>query len=208
MNIVKVKEWITWQEALNKKESIGGMGGWVVGQKWDEYLKDLIDPAKPYAEGIREAVLKDRIRWGGDWHQSDQYEGVPLFEDDTIGSFTYRAWGDILAAIWNTEKNWRRFSYNSFYMNRPDCMSNQKREEKEYVLYWNDDTLMWEAYKGEVLVKSYEFVDELIKEFYPKDFKEYPEGADIHTEIANFYASILASIPEESEKLKEERGDK
>lgn len=61
---------------------------------------------------LREQIIKLQIRSGGDWHQA---EGTPLFEDGTIGSFSYRAWGDLLAATWS-EEDQVGYSYMDFYM--------------------------------------------------------------------------------------------
>ena len=41
---------------------------------------------------------------------------TPVFDDGTVGSFSFRAWGDLMAAIWNTEENTNKYSYMDFYM--------------------------------------------------------------------------------------------
>ena len=64
-----------------------------------------------YAEAIRRAVLKDKLRWTGREHQ--QF-GTPRFSDGTVGSFTFRAWGDIMAAIWSEEED-KDYNYMNFY---------------------------------------------------------------------------------------------
>lgn len=54
------------------------------------------------------------IREGGDWHQSDAC-GCPVFSDGTTALFSYRAWGDIMAAIWS-EHDGKDYGYMDFYM--------------------------------------------------------------------------------------------
>jgi hypothetical protein len=110
---VTVVDWISYEESESKHESIGGMGGWVDGQGWPEFIADIADTHRPYYEALRSAIVANRVKCGGDAHQDSM---VPVFSDGTVGSFSYRGWGDLLAAIWNTEDGGSR-SYMSFYMN-------------------------------------------------------------------------------------------
>jgi hypothetical protein len=41
---------------------------------------------------------------------------TPVFDDGTVGGFSFRAWGDLLAAVWNTAEGTTKYSYMSFYM--------------------------------------------------------------------------------------------
>lgn len=110
MNI-EVIDWLSYDEAHKKTESIGGSGGFFAeGMRWQDYIDELKPEQIPYAEAIRRAVVKNNIRDTGPWHQQ---QGVPLFNDETVGTFTFRAWGDIMAAIWSTEEN-KDYSYNSY----------------------------------------------------------------------------------------------
>ncbi len=115
---MKVIKWISEKESEGKKESIGGMGGWFnfkeTGLRWKDYIEIWQDIAKPYAGAIRESVVKNKLRLTGNDHQYSG-SGVPLFEDDTIGSFSFRGWGDIMAAIWSEEEN-KDYNYMDFYM--------------------------------------------------------------------------------------------
>jgi hypothetical protein len=117
-----VIQWIPYAEADSHEENgLGGMGGWFhEGLRWSDYLDQmgLNDPAnnrtREYAESFRVDVVKCNIRHGADWHQHGP-AGVPLFADGTIATFSYRAWGDILAAIWSTADD-KNYSYMDFYM--------------------------------------------------------------------------------------------
>lgn len=120
----KVADWISWHEAQEKEEAIGGMGGFFnaglihpsqkdeVGMRWDDYINVWEDEAKPYAEAIREEVLEHGLKITGQGHQ---VSNVPLFDDGKVGCFSYRAWGDIMAAIWSEEED-KDYSYMDFYM--------------------------------------------------------------------------------------------
>lgn len=115
---MKVIEWIAYEDVGDRLDSIGGMGGWFnwkeKGKRWKDYIAYKSEEERPYAEAIRESVLELKIRAGGDWHQHSD-GGVPLFEDNTVGTFSYRAWGDIMAAIWSEAED-KDYTYMDFYM--------------------------------------------------------------------------------------------
>lgn len=98
----RVIRWIAYDDSGAYPESIGGMGGWVKGSGWDEYIDAIKEEYRPYYEALRKSIIELDIRRGGFWHQQSG-EGVPQFNDQTIGSFSMRAWGDLMASIWNTE---------------------------------------------------------------------------------------------------------
>lgn len=115
---MKVVDWIAWDVAVKLPENVlGGLGGWVKGETIDEYLDQEGFPpvAREYVEAIAREVVANNMRVGGDWHQDN---GVPLFDDGTVSTFSYRAWGDLMAAIWNTaeEGAGHGHSYMCFYM--------------------------------------------------------------------------------------------
>ena len=111
---MKVKEWISYNDARNYTDSIGGMGGFFSnGMRWSNYIERIADDYKPYYEAVRADVIEKKIRLTGDRHQYGD-AGVPLFEDDTVGTFSYRAWGDLMAAIWSEHEN-KDYSYMDFY---------------------------------------------------------------------------------------------
>lgn len=116
---MKVVKWIPYGEQKGLEEAFGGMGGWFnwteKGQRWKDYLAVWKEEVHPYIEAFREEVLRRELRVGADWHQYGP-GGVPVFEDGKYASFSYRAWGDIMAAIWS-EKEDRDYTYMDFYMN-------------------------------------------------------------------------------------------
>lgn len=124
---MKVIDWISNDAAEGKPEApIGGMGGWFgfkpktgehVAHTWADYLARWKEPARPYAEALRDAIVERRIWECGDWHQSESCTGVPLFEDGTVATFSFRAWGDLLAAVWS-EQLGRSYCYMDFYYAR------------------------------------------------------------------------------------------
>lgn len=123
--IHRVIRWENDENTSNKEISIGGLGGFfnaglihknqkeLVDMRWKNYVSSIKPDTIPYAEAIRESVLKNNIRFTGKEHQNSD-QGVPVFEDDTIGSFSFRAWGDIMAAIWSEEEN-KNYTYMDFY---------------------------------------------------------------------------------------------
>ncbi len=80
---------------------------------WTEYLE--LWPAEKYVyfEALRTSILERGAIKGQD-HQYGP-EGIPLFEDGTIASFSFRAWGDLLSAIYNTKIEERKWDYMDFY---------------------------------------------------------------------------------------------
>lgn len=115
----EVVVWITLRAAehgypVNICEWAGGYGD-TGALTWEEHLR-LLEPAKlaPYHDALRRAVLARNLRRGGDWHQNAP-DGIPVFDDGAIATFSYRAWGGLLAAIWRTETG-HPFRYLDFYM--------------------------------------------------------------------------------------------
>lgn len=110
---MKVRKWISREEIKDQEISIGGLGGWFKkGMRWEDYQDSLHKEVVPYAKAVRKSVVENEFRFGGDTHQESM---TPLFEDGTIGEFSFRAWGDLMAAIWSTEDG-RDYEYMSFYM--------------------------------------------------------------------------------------------
>ena len=123
---MRVIDWISSDVAEELTESFGGMGGWFgsgrnengahiwnAPHRWVDYLEKWKSEVHPYAEALRRSIVEHRIWESGDWHQNADV-GVPLFEDGTVAQFSFRAWGDLLAAVW-TEQLGRQYCYMDFY---------------------------------------------------------------------------------------------
>lgn len=109
---ITVERWISYAESDGMPESAGGIGGFFSpGMRWDDYAAEC--PGQ-YYEALRDAVIARKLKRGGDWHQQAD-DGVPVFSDGTIATFSYRAWGDLLAATWSTHEN-KDYEYFDFYM--------------------------------------------------------------------------------------------
>ena len=81
------------------------------------YIDTWSDEAKPYYEIIREHILANQIFRSGDWHQA---EGVPVFSDGTVAAMSMRAWGDMMASIYNTRFG-ASYSYWAFCVGFDDA---------------------------------------------------------------------------------------
>ena len=111
---MKVIDWISDAAAEDKTESVGWMGGWFDdGDRWADYLAAYGPAVHPYLEAIKDDVLASGRFINGGQHQNSP-RGVPLFEDDTVGRFSLRAWGDLMAAI-ATVKDGGDHHYMEFY---------------------------------------------------------------------------------------------
>lgn len=112
---IAVVNWIHWGDVDKSADDIGGLGGFFNnGMRWTDYLKEMPDTYAPHFEALREAIVERGLREGGDWHQNHP-EGVPIFSDGSVATFSYRAWGDLLAATWS-EHDGADYNYMSFYM--------------------------------------------------------------------------------------------
>lgn len=89
---------------------VGGWGGvFREGDRWNDYIANIGDTFVAHHEALRRAIIARGLRRGGDWHQNSQ-DGVPVFDDGAIGTFSFRAWGDLMAATW-AEEDGRDYSY-------------------------------------------------------------------------------------------------
>lgn len=90
--------------------------GHEVAPNWPAYIADYAAEWHPHLEAIRQSIIENKVWAGGDWHQ-DSAHGVPVLSGGHFMSCTWRGWGSLLAAVWNTELS-ERFTYLDFYMNR------------------------------------------------------------------------------------------
>lgn len=109
---LRVDRWVRYEDAPASAEEIGGLGGWFgVGDRWDTFIRGFNPDVAAHYEALRSDIVSRNIWKAGDWHQD---EGTPVFSDGWVGSFSFRAWGDLMAAIWSTELD-RDFCYMDFY---------------------------------------------------------------------------------------------
>jgi hypothetical protein len=106
---------VTYAESENFPESgLGGLGGFFdVGMRWEDYLNIWKEEHHPRLESLRTAIIKNNIRCTGAEHQVSTIS-CPVFEDGTCASYSYRAWGDLMAAVWSSHDN-TDYTYMSFY---------------------------------------------------------------------------------------------
>jgi len=114
---MKVIRFVTYEIASEMPENgIGGMGGFFDnGMRWDDYLNHFKDEAHPLIETLRKSIIENNIRCTGDEHQHFDYESCPVFSDGSAATYSYRAWGDLMAAVWSTEED-QDYNYMDFYM--------------------------------------------------------------------------------------------
>lgn len=113
---MKVAKWISKSRASGFKVSVGWPGGFFMeGMRWDDYINHfprLSTKEIKYLLAIRDEVIEKKIRINGYDHHRDQF-GIPLFEDNTVGDFSPRAWADLMAAIWSDHEN-KDYAYGYF----------------------------------------------------------------------------------------------
>lgn len=117
---IRVESWANYDDVEVRKlpQSCGGMGGWVQERNsWNEYLERIPEGQKKYMEALKDEILEKDLHFTGEQHQHG--DGIPIFSDNTQGSFSYRAWGDLMAAIWNSYRcvdQCDRKGYMDYYM--------------------------------------------------------------------------------------------
>lgn len=116
--MMKVQEWVDYDNEIPEDQTLGWLGGWFnfneKGQRWKDYLEAFQLEVHPYLEAVRESVIEHGIRITGDQHQHSS-DGVPKFSDGKYLLLSFRAWGDLMAAIWSENED-RDYSYMDFYM--------------------------------------------------------------------------------------------
>jgi hypothetical protein len=113
---MKVVDWISDAESADHEIAFGGMGGWFgfdQANTWQDYLDSWKPEVHPYIEAVRDSVIESG-RWiTGQQHQDDD-DGTPLFEDGKVVALSFRAWGDLMAAI-ATYNDGKPHNYMEFY---------------------------------------------------------------------------------------------
>lgn len=106
---------VTSYEAEKLPESgLGGLGGFFNnGMRWADYLAIWKEEVHPRLESLRAAIIEKNVRCNGLQHQNG-YPSCPVFEDGTCATYSFRAWGDLMAAVWSSHDN-TDYSYMDFY---------------------------------------------------------------------------------------------
>lgn len=116
---IKVAEWKRSGEleegAYCGPNDVGGLGGFFQrGMRWKDYLEHGTVP-ESYAEALRASILERELRTPGEWHDCSEDPTIPVFSDGKIATFSWRAWGDLMAAVWSEAEDKDR-CYMDFYM--------------------------------------------------------------------------------------------
>jgi len=120
---IKFDRWVSWHEGDSlDKAPIGGMGGWFnsnlvhkpkepTTHVWKDYIDTFKGECHLYLQALKEEILRCDYQITGEQHQAGY---VPVFSDGKAGLFTYRGWGDFMAAIYSTKE--KPLSYMEYYM--------------------------------------------------------------------------------------------
>lgn len=117
-----VKEWTKMPDIEKLSDLSTGMdimftqSGGVVkpGDRWINYIDQFEDWKKPYIEAIRLDIINRNLKITGREHQLSS-DGTPRFNNGKYGIFSFRAWGDLMAATWAEHEN-KNYSYLDFYI--------------------------------------------------------------------------------------------
>jgi len=110
-------EFTTYKDASENypASEFGGMGGFFdKGMRWQDYLSIWIPEVHPQLEALRSAIIAAEIKCTGEERQHSDMHTAPIFPDGTAATYSYRAWGDLMAAIWSTEDD-EDYTYMTFY---------------------------------------------------------------------------------------------
>ena len=114
---ITVVEWVEDSDIPTDAHVLSWMGGWFnfeeKGQRWQTYLDNFKPTKYPYLEALRKEIVGKGYRFTGEYHQNNS--GVPKFSDGTYMCLSWRAWGDLMAAIWSQEED-KDYNYMDFYM--------------------------------------------------------------------------------------------
>lgn len=118
---IKFEDWVEYHYE-GDDAPIGGMGGWFNANQlhekdkptsmvWEDYLNAHKEGSHPYLEALKNEIKNNNLQITGESHQ---WGNAPLFSDGTVGRFSYRAWGDLMAAIYSTKE--KPLNYMAYYM--------------------------------------------------------------------------------------------
>jgi hypothetical protein len=81
---------------------------------WLDFIGQYHAEWHQHLEAIRHSIIEQQVWAGGDWHQYSP-NGVPVLSDGHFLALSWRGWGELLAAVWNTKLG-QQFTYIDFYM--------------------------------------------------------------------------------------------
>ena len=99
----KIIKWISWKEAE--------------GDKKLQEAKELV----PYWFILVDYFKDNDYIIYGSTHQSDDFRGVPVFDDNCYLAVSMRTWGNIMASCVNEREHTNKYDYLDFYMPYPGC---------------------------------------------------------------------------------------
>lgn len=132
-------EWISWGAARDLEEdaksvALLGLGGWVNDESLHAFAADYLEPLRPIIMAAGKYLTDEDIQLTGRQHQELPEGALRVSRKDggalctlgggkeyTVATFagSFRAWGDFVAAAWNTHNeasgDSKRFSYMDFY---------------------------------------------------------------------------------------------
>ena len=113
---MQVENWVDFDDVPEERANeLGWMGGFFSnGNRWKDYIENFDGEAVPYLEAVRADIIANARRFSGDAHQH-QPGGVPVFSDGKFMRLSFRAWGDLMAAVWSEQEN-KDYNYMDFYM--------------------------------------------------------------------------------------------
>jgi len=79
-----------------------------------DYLDDYKPDVHPMLEVLRRSIIEHKIRCTGEEHQNGSH-AIPLWSNGRVDTYSHRAWGDLMAAVWSTEDG-KNYSYMDFYL--------------------------------------------------------------------------------------------
>jgi len=85
----------------------------VSGEGWDKYITRFDEAPRTHLEVLRAAIVAGKLRHTGEEYRESP-KLAPIFSDGTTILFTERAWGDLMAAIWNTEEKVDKYAFEDF----------------------------------------------------------------------------------------------
>lgn len=65
--------------------------------KVEDFVHRYGEEARKYVKALLSYLKEHKVKISGFEHQLN---GVPLYNDSTVSRFSFRAWGDVMSAIW------------------------------------------------------------------------------------------------------------